>query len=576
MNVLTKEQFAQHAKAGLPFNPVNGIALAGNNLTRLQHAMKVFNWDDPRFVTSEEARVNGWTVRPNVESVQIVIRDRENGHVENVELFNAQHVTGIPSITKMLAMSDAEIAAIQDTSGLEGKDSDELIIGPAREIGRISPDQVVIPELVPGRQKIRPALRAVGLDGAKTVPPSQKVNEGTPFSGRFAVMAAYWMEGLHNSEGIALAEEINKAIKDAGLETDQEGIGKMLAIYPNAKRLRLKIVPEEIMLDDFHLAANKAEPLSLLDGALVRDKDGAYRPAAGGPAVLVDKGDSLALKSRDKDGYAAAMELAIAKGWTSIELKGKPAMLADAWLEAKMKGLNVVNYAPTKEDSAKYAERMAIEKAALDAADQAKSMEQTPEHVEVRPYVANGLNKVASVTYTVTRENMASSHDAEKMEFDNPRDAAKLFASTPVSQLPAVIRSVTRTDGIVEEDVMVAGIEGAAGNEVKSADAMIDREFSDIFEEMIEAEKEVEVEVDKKLVVESGHFGGEILRYEGKYAVMKVGRDPDKVVLHDMSMLSVKPEIGAIAEIVYDNAGHGLVKGQGLDMERESGRAMSR
>ena len=180
---------------------------------------------------------------------------------------------------------------------------------------------------------------------------------------RFAVNAPYWLNGLHNQAGLALAEEINKVVASNKLQEEQDAIEQILAVnYPDAKRFGLAVIAEKKHLDEPHRQMNLAEPKSLLEGAFVRDKDGAYRPAAGGRAVLLDKGDSLVLKNKDIASYEAAVALAKAKGWTAIKLNGRPAMMEQAWIAAKLAGIEVTNYTPTKEAQAKFADRVAAQK----------------------------------------------------------------------------------------------------------------------------------------------------------------------------------------------------------------------
>ena len=179
---------------------------------------------------------------------------------------------------------------------------------------------------------------------------------------RFAVNAPYWLNGLHNQAGLALAEEINKVVSSKKLQEEQDAIEQILANYPEAIRFGLAVISEKKHLNEPHRKMNLAEPKSLLESAFVRDKDGAYRPAAGGREILLDKGDSLVLKNKDAASYEAAVELAKAKGWTAIKLNGKPAMMEQAWIAAKLAGIEVTNYTPTKEAQDKFADRVAAQK----------------------------------------------------------------------------------------------------------------------------------------------------------------------------------------------------------------------
>jgi hypothetical protein len=265
---------------------------------------------------------------------------------------------------------------------------------------------------------------------------------------------------------------------------------------------------------------------------------GDYRPAGGGLPVLQDKGDSLTLKSKSADGYRAAMELALAKGWTAIELKGKPAMLANAWLEAKMLGLDVVNYAPTEKDKLKYAERVAEAskaKAAAVEAEQARAAGEGPEMVEVRPYIgADGLVKTATATVTVALEHGSNA------------------VGEPVVG-PAVVRTVVRAGDVVESDIgQVAGVNvGAAAHQV--------------------AESIVGAELGQAIAgVTEGEHVGPIVEIKDGFIGQKIGRDPKEIRWHDASKFAGRvPALGEKAEISYS-------KGVAKLKEREKAQEVDR
>lgn len=544
--LMGKERFAQLAKAGLPFNPVSGVEFTGENQSRLRRAMQHFEWKDPRFITETEAEINGWVVAPGSWNLEIPVVDPANRSVvSTIKLFNAESVKGMPGLAEMLAMSVANIASMQ---GLGDLDMDgELVISPAQEImQKVSEPEAVVPSV------------------EKLAEPDVVEN------GRFAVKAPYWLDGLHNTEGVALAAEINELVKKRELSENPDSIAELLSAYANVRRLGLEIVPERRYLEDHYLTTNPAEPGYLLNKAFARDKDGAYHPAGGGLPVLVDKGDSLVLKDKGKDTYSAAMELAKAKGWTQIELKGKPAMLANAWLEAKLMGLEVVNYSPTKEDQAKFAEELAKRNAEKAVAESSRSVEQGPEQVVIRPFVdAQGQAKTATVVYTVAQEDRQPD-----LSFSDAKSAADAFSKIPAAKLPAVIRSVTRTDGYVEADVMVAGTDFSVDSNgpVKSVDAMLDHEFSEAFSELNEKKGQ---QPWLGAVVDSGMHSGKILEIKDGYAIQKVGRDPDKVVKHDLAKLSRVPKVGEVEDIGYE-AGRGILKELGQTLEVDSGRELSR
>lgn len=309
---------------------------------------------------------------------------------------------------------------------------------------------------------------------------------------RLAVIAPYWQDGLHNAKGIALAKELNQVIRERGLAEERDAIARLIAIHASAQRLGIQITSERLYLDDPDLRENKAEPASLQQGKLVRDKAGAYRPAAGGRPVLVDQGESVSLKTKEAEGYRAAMELAIAKGWTAIELSGKPAMLADAWLEAKLLGLDVVNYSPTKKDMERFGARLEAEQ--KKAVEQPGIVEQAPETVEIRPFVdAAGHAKTATVTYTVTQDGVPAAPFAEA-------NGAAARDGTVADTFPAVTRTTTRVDGeVIQTDIDVGDDLGGE----------IDEEFN-------KARAEVNVEAKTEEIDAKASDAGRSRAYSGK------------------------------------------------------------
>lgn len=637
---LTQERLGQLVRAGLPFNPVSGVELVGDNLNRLQRGMRMFGWDDPRFVTMAQARGNGWSVKPESPNVQVVMRDPETGAVEKFALFNAASVEGMTPIAAMLEMSASDMALMSERGAAAEVEDEEVVMSPARSrakdpylvieanynfaatlpkdglaaddahdmamedaqalrsiqdkgeravaaatIGEIAEKQVAYrqvlvnehPDLVDevaqalrgktSREAIRDAAEK-DAGGDRAVDSGENAGIAGEVTERgFAVLAPYWLDGLHNAEGVDLAEEINRTIKKTKIGQDKDAIEKLMSVYPRAQALGLDVVPFERYRDDPHRQADLARPRSLLNGELVRDKEGAYRPAAGGKPVVVDNGEAVVLKSKSAQGYEAAVELALAKGWTAIELSGKPSMLAEAWLEAKLKGLEVVNYVPTEKDKARYAKRLAEEKAKQIQND-ARAAEQGPEQLEVRPFVdANGQNKEARITYTVSATGM------EPQTFGDPLEAAKQFVSLPLACKPAVVRSVTRVDGSMIEDP-VAGVEvDGAGGSKRAVDAVLDKEFAQAVSDLDERERLAPV----REVVTTGRFDGPIVAVEGDYIGQKVGRDPKEIKWHKvMSLSGPVPALGESASIEYAD-GVGVVKGEkSLNRDVGGGRGITR
>ncbi len=421
-------------------------------------------------------------------------------------------------------------------------------------------------------RQITPQVGPTGPDIGDTDPVAPRGSRPVPQAAdkgpqRFSALAPYWHNGLHNVEGLALAQTLNDTIKLQKLAEDKEAITRLLSAHPKARVLGVNIVPEEQYLNDPFLRADLARPSKLLDGALVRDKEGAYRPAAGGRPVVQDQNDSIVLKNKDTTAYRGAMELAKAKGWSAIELKGKPAMMANAWLEAKLMGLDVVNYSPSEKDLANYHARVAEESKLKAEQATGRAAQQAPEFVEVRPYVdAEGLQKTATVTYTV------SSQGGPDAQFGTPKDAARAFANLAPAGTPVVVRSVMRADGQVRDDV-IAGVGRGTniGAVALSMEPIVDREFDEALAEVIAEEKSVAA------VVSTGQHVGPIVAVQDGRVAQKVGRDPNKLVWHDLASLRGPiPAIGEMADIEYSK---GLGVSKQVDLQREQlggGRGIGR
>lgn len=521
-----KERFAQQARAGIPFNPVDGVDITGANVERLKTGMETFGWKDYRFVTAEQARANGWTVSAKANTVRVTTRNAANGSVGEKTLYNASNVRGMPSLEAMLGMSDEALLKMRgEAVEVDAPDVQQSVAGPDADAsapagGEIEDDIVIGPAPVPERAvalaqdaelqgatdlflgepvgELDSPVERVSTAQVTNRPdvapaPAQAAPTEPAVDTDFAVMAPYWLDGLHNHEGIELAKQVNQLIEAEKLAKNKAAIATLLSSYPDSRNLGVDIVPRSKYINDPHLKTNIAEPTHLLGGELVRDKEGAYRPTAGGLAVLQDKGTSLVLKNKTEQAYRGAMELALAKGWKAIELKGKPKMLAQAWLEAQMMGLQVVNYTPTEQDRERLAQRMAEEVRKREAAV-ARADALTPETVEVRPVVdATGKEVQATVKYTVARTGTHT----------EPANAANDPAVVASFEEPVLTRTVTRVDGLVRDDV-VAGVTKVAargvGHEGQArpaiAASLVDREVETAMDE-VRAEQTAIVDLEK-------------------------------------------------------------------------------
>lgn len=356
------------------------------------------------------------------------------------------------------------------------------------------------------------------------------------FDGGFSVIAPYWINGLHNKDGIDYAKTVNQRIQESGLAGNRDGIAKLLDADEQAKKYMLAVVTRKRYLEDPHLQANIAEPPHLVGKMFARDRDGAYRPAAGGAPILVDKKDSLRIKGKTQDSYKAAIELAEAKGWTAIKLKGKPAMMAGVWLEAQLKGIEVVDYEPSELDKKRLAERLA---------ELSKDKpQQQPEYSMQYEYQGRPV--------------------VEK--FDNVQAAATAFSHAPDTVKPAIMRAIGDETKVVADTLdQGAGLQKILGKD--------DLEFAAAFEvaEKARMEKEQarpEVQADP---IKDGPITGRILDVRDGIVYQKKGADG--VVKHSLDSLTRAPVVGVVETITF-RRGRGIVEDKKQELEK--GHALAR
>jgi hypothetical protein len=91
--------------------------------------------------------------------------------------------------------------------------------------------------------------------------------------------------------------------------------------------------------------------------SLLGDKE--YRPINEPERVVfVDRQSKLTTASNAPDVAKTMVNLARAKGWETLHLKGSPEFKAHAWVEASLHGLKVTGYQPTEQDRERLATRM--------------------------------------------------------------------------------------------------------------------------------------------------------------------------------------------------------------------------
>ncbi len=576
------QRIAQMARAGVPFNPLSRADIYGGNVSRLTRAMTSYGWTDPRFLTRAQAQANGWLIDAEAVELDVFI----HGYEDMTSVVNASYVSGMPSLLEMTAMSDVSLMKLKgfgvEELMLRGFDLEELenqfVISPAVEQSVSLEANFFNPKRfsdldADSRQSPLTASAYAQADHSHVdaVETHHEQGDVLDLSGqkqkdqaRFAVMAPYWnSSGLHNSLGLAAAAQLNKTILARNLSLDREAIARLLSLNEDARLLGLSVVDENLYLNDPDLRKDAARPATLLGGELVRDKDGAYRQKEGGPVVLQDKGDSLVLQNKTDQAFRGAMQLAVAKGWKAIELKGKPAALSEAWIEAKLMGLDVINYKPNEKDLEKFEARLALESQRNLALRPSQSVDQPPELVVEQAFVnEKGLTEIAVLIYTV------SFLGGKPQRFDSAKDAAAAFSGLPASEYPVVVRSVVRAAGEVIEGV-VAGVVPSlgSGGAAQVFDSVLDREFDEAMETIInERELQGAAFVAHPSVTEGPHSGA-ILMVDGGRIAQDAGQG--RIVWHDVANLRGKiPVVGKKVDINYSK-GLGLVKE--IDLAVESG-----
>nr|WP_284144821.1 LPD7 domain-containing protein [Vibrio alginolyticus] len=137
--------------------------------------------------------------------------------------------------------------------------------------------------------------------------------------------------------------------------------------------------------------------------------DGKYY-FAGRPDSLafVDKGARLQTKLSSSNVASSMVDIAEARGWTELQVKGTEDFRREAWLEASSRGLGVRGYKPKEEDLARLkklaSERQPNEIEAREQADQPR----------VSPGEKEGVKSTANKPDTAAPKQAESSNEGNK------------------------------------------------------------------------------------------------------------------------------------------------------------------
>ncbi|MBR2251788.1 MAG: hypothetical protein IJ881_05170, partial [Neisseriaceae bacterium] len=157
-----------------------------------------------------------------------------------------------------------------------------------------------------------------------------------------------------------------------------------------------------------------------------------YVDSENGKTVLfTDKGSKLTTAKNDPQTAADMVEVAKAKGWTTLKLSGNKEFKRQAWLAAESQGIKTKGYKPSPQDLAML-EKMR-EKRSLNSVEQTKTQEKAPDRqpeytpqaekqVEKTPQKdLSGSPKQESTPETAIQGGILLEHGAAHFQFDKDK-----------------------------------------------------------------------------------------------------------------------------------------------------------
>ncbi len=388
-----KMTMAQAVRAGAAFNPLSspdgqGEVYEGNAQTLLSKAMADHGWLDMRFVTEHQVNAAGWRLNPGAEKVQITVKD-DHGTWGNRVLYNAEQISGMPSVAAMLTVAETRIRDAREEAALpfmvvsgsktllysaDGKSalaSDYTGIvegGNPKKFWYVSQDK--------GVRSIEPLDAATYADAKTLIAMRRELQE--KMTAEEDKAKALDIDKNDELEGedleVVPARRVREQEEDKSEEQSRADEDDALAVTP--------VFRERQILKEPQFLYAEAELL----GRVFKERvpgSGEYVRGEEKKVAFIDKGASLVVRDKQPDCYKAVMELAKHKGWTAIELTGKKEHLAKGWLEAQLLGIEVTNYTPGEQDLAALdARRAEMERKAIAEAQEALT-QKAPEGAEV-------------------------------------------------------------------------------------------------------------------------------------------------------------------------------------------------
>lgn len=310
-----RQSMQQTARLKLAFNPVaaedgQGVVFSGGLQHKLRDAMAENGWEDFRFVTERQVRNAGWALAPDAKLLQMEVRGSNGASLAMLNLYNASQVVGMPSLEDML-----KVAA---------KRWNEVVQSPAATLAPMAAEV--------GKER---AAVSVADDLGLEVAPA---DDGGLLVGPSRRSLAHGADHFEELVGVRPSQRV------------------LTQLAPSLRFDEPAVVPEPVVggsevLQPPSRAADAWAPVLLgqrfkerVEGSGEYFREGASKPA------FMDQGESLFVKDKSADSYQAVMELARKKGWTEIELTGKPEQLAQGWIEAQLMGIKVANFLPQEKD----------------------------------------------------------------------------------------------------------------------------------------------------------------------------------------------------------------------------------
>ena len=455
-----KMTMAQAVRVGAAFNPLSapdgqGEVFEGNAQTLLTKAIADHGWDDMRFVTEHQINAAGWTLNPGAEKVQITLKD-ERGAWGNRVLYNAEHISGIPSVEAMLAVAETRIRDAREEATLPFMvaSGGEMLLYSADGKSALSHDYTgIVEEGNPKRfwyvsqdkgvRAIEP-LAAVTYADAKALVASlhgaqgvEKTVDSVPVqtvSADLPVIDSKLVDELIDAYKFAplraatVAASAAKRRTEEALESEEQGAedDDELVVGPAKRVLEqddepLAVTPffkeREILREPQFLYAE-----ANLLGHVFKERvpgSGEYVRGEEKKVAFIDKGASLVVRDKQPDCYKAVMELAKSKGWAAIELTGKTEHIAKGWLEAQLMGIEVANYTPGEKDLAALdARRAEMERKAITdvQTEQSKQVPDGATVVNTGRHIGNVVDIKGGYAIQKTAPSVFVAHDLTQFE----------------------------------------------------------------------------------------------------------------------------------------------------------------